>query len=614
MNVFKIAWRSIQHRGFGSFLTIVSMALGVMMVVAVLSIHGLVSQSFKSNNSFGYNIIVGARGGGLQLTLNTVYYLSKPVENVPYEYYLAFCDAETRNKELQNSIAYKAKQNVAQTMELSSVSSPGCLGFGAALSDAMLADAFEFQQAAAMRIDRPGIYDRYTYIAVPLCQGDYYVDPETNAAFRCVGTTPNFFTDLVLDIDTEEKFQFAQGRCFVEKSPEHGFFECVVGSVVARRCNIKLGDKLQATHGDPNSTAAHIHEQDYTVVGIIEQTGTPNDRVVFLNMEGFYLMEDHAKNVEDDSILSTSDDEESDSSAEPDGATFADPLSDEMFDDTDEEQEAAASEKPPASDAKPASEKKTLPASKPAPEQLTEEEEFVRKQNATRIPLPVEQREVTAILVRTSKDDPFNVIGMFLPDQINQGNLESTLDWTPFRPERSQKAAQAVNPVMEVASLFQLFVDPIRWLLLALTSMICVVSALSILVGIYNSMSQRQHEIAVMRALGANRGKVMMIMLCEAVLLALVGGLLGWVAGHGLNAALGPIVEARTGVSIGFFDFAPAVPLAYFSGGFLPESLASLGVSPEILLIPSLMILAVIVGIYPAISAYRTDVSKALGK
>ena len=45
-------------------LTILSMALGVMMVVAVLTIHGVVSESFKVNNSFGYNIIVGARGGG----------------------------------------------------------------------------------------------------------------------------------------------------------------------------------------------------------------------------------------------------------------------------------------------------------------------------------------------------------------------------------------------------------------------------------------------------------------------------------------------------------------------------------------------------------------------
>lgn len=610
MNVFKIAWRSIQHRGFGSLLTIISMALGVMMVVAVLSIHGLVSQSFKSNNSFGYNIIVGARGGGLQLTLNTVYYLGQPVENIPYEYYLAFCDAPTRERELKNSVAYVTKQHVVNTNELASLVAPGGLGLGATLCESIVGDTLDQQQAAAMRMEKPGLYNRYTHIAVPICLGDSYVDPETLADFRCVGTKPNFFTDLVLDIDTEENFRFAQGRCFVENSPEHGFFECVVGAVVARQCGIKLGDRLQATHGDPDSSSAHIHEQEYTVVGIIEATGTPHDRVVFLNMEGFFLMEDHAKPVEDDSILKIPDDEDE----APADFVGADPFSDGQWDDD----ESAAAQDPDnetndqSRDDSPAPQATETKKSDPAP--LTVEQEAVRSANATRIPLPIEQREVTSILVRTSKEDPAEILSFILPEKINEGDLESTLDWTPFRPVRSQKASQAVNPIMQIASLFELFVDPIRWLLLALTSMICVVSALSILVGIYNSMNQRQHEIAVMRALGASRRKVMMIMLCEAMLLAFVGGLLGWIAGHGLNAALGPFVEARTGVPIGFFNFAPAVPLAYFTGGILPESLASLSISPEFLLIPSLMALAVVVGIYPAISAYRTDVSKALGK
>ena len=166
---------------------------------------------------------------------------------------------------------------------------------------------------------------------------------------------------------------------------------------------------------------------------------------------------------------------------------------------------------------------------------------------------------------------------------------------------------------MEVASLFQVFVDPIRWMLLALTSMICIVSALSILVGIYNSMNQRKHEIAVMRALGANRVRVMNIILCESVLLALMGGLLGWVMGHSLNGLLGPSVEDRTGVALGFFDFAPAVEISVLTLGIIPDSLISASVSPELLVIPGLMLLAVLVGIYPAISAYRTDVSKSLG-
>lgn len=559
------------------------------MVIAVLTIHGVVSQSFRSNNSFGYNIIVGARGGGLQLTLNSVYYLSKPVENIPYEYYLAFCDAETREHNIKNSIAYRAQQDIVETSTLNSPLSPGIMGLGAALSDSLLADAFEFQQFSAMKINEPGLYKRYTHTAVPLCQGDYYVDPDNGLAFRCVGTTPNFFSDLVLDIETEEKFQFSQGRCFVENGPEHGLFECVVGSIVASRCDIQLGDKIQATHGDPNSSGAHIHEQNYTVVGIVESTGTPNDRVVYLNMEGFFLMEDHAKTVEKDSVLDSNDDEATGS---------VDPFFDDETDDNSQEDVKAG----------------TTDDHSDEPQPLTDEEEFQRKANATRIPLPIEQREVTSILVRTSLNDEFGVLSQFLPPLINEGDLETTLDWTPYRPERAQKAAQAVNPIVEVASLFELFVNPIRWLLLALTSMICVVSALSILVGIYNSMNQRQNEIAVMRALGANRSKVMMIMLCEAMLLALAGGMLGWIAGHGLNAALGPLVESRTGVPLSFFSFAPPVPVSVLTQGLIPESVASFGVSPEFLLVPGLMVLAVIVGIYPAISAYRTDVSKALGK
>ena len=145
--------------------------------------------------------------------------------------------------------------------------------------------------------------------------------------------------------------------------------------------------------------------------------------------------------------------------------------------------------------------------------------------------------------------------------------------------------------------------------------MICIVSAIGILVGIYNSMSQRRHEIAVIRALGASRQKVMGIMLCESILMAFIAGMLGWIGGHALTAALSPLIEDNTNVSVGFFDFAPKIPMAHFWGGqYLPEWLSSIAVSPEFLVVPGMMLLAIVVGIYPAISAYKTDVSKSLGK
>jgi putative ABC transport system permease protein len=83
------------------------------------------------------------------------------------------------------------------------------------------------------------------------------------------------------------------------------------------------------------------------------------------------------------------------------------------------------------------------------------------------------------------------------------------------------------------------------------------------------------------------------------------GGLLGFLIGHALIAMSSPFVEARTGVRLGFFDFAPPLPLAI---PYLNQ------LSPEVFLIPGLVILAVVVGFIPAYSAYRTDVAKSLGK
>ena len=120
---------------------------------------------------------------------------------------------------------------------------------------------------------------------------------------------------------------------------------------------------------------------------------------------------------------------------------------------------------------------------------------------------------------------------MSLVKQINKGSV-----------------AQVVLPIKEIATLLELFVGPMEWLLLGLTVLIVVVAGVGILVSIYNSMSERRREIAVMRALGASRGAVMRIVLMESILLALAGGLLGWVLGHALLAGLSPWLALETGV------------------------------------------------------------------
>lgn len=466
------------------------MALGVMLLVAVLSIHGVIERSFQNNASLGYNMILGAKGGKLQLTLNTVYYLSQPIENLPYPFYLEFLRADRREAEYQTALR------------------PAQAG-------------------------RDGKYASYVDLAIPICLGDYF------GPFRVVGTTPEMFDRLQFGPEGTQKYEFAVGRNFRLHSPENGFFEAVVGATVAREKQVKLGDRIGTTHGDPEGLG---HGRKFTVVGILAPSGTPQDRAVFVSMEGFFLMEGHAK-----------------------------PLPKEMQDET------AAAAAPGAGE---------VPAGRVVPATPAE---TAAAQLVLRA-LPLEQREVTSLLVRTTNP----LVGPGLENEINEG-----------------PTAQAVMPVREIFLLFDMFVRPAQLLLVVMSVLICIVSGVSILVSIYNSMSERRHEIAVMRALGAERQTVMSVILWESVILGLGGGLLGWVLGHGLNALVSPLIEARTGVSIGFLDLAPGVDLSWLwssTGG------AAWTVSTELLLIPALLLLAVVVGLLPALTAYRTDVAASLGK
>lgn len=182
---------------------------------------------------------------------------------------------------------------------------------------------------------------------------------------------------------------------------------------------------------------------------------------------------------------------------------------------------------------------------------------------------------MTAILVLTASVPGAGpeLLAMGMIKQINEGS-----------------AAQAVLPIREMSTLFSTFVDPLRIVLLSLTVMIVIVAGIGILVSIYNSMSERRHEIAVIRALGAGRSTVMLIVLAESILLSLAGGLAGWAIGHGLIGALSPWIASQTGVSIGATQF----------------------VGYELVIIPGLIVLAALVGYLPALAAYRTDVAKAL--
>lgn len=461
MSLFKIAWRSIQERALASTLTALSMALGVALVIAVLVFQGVIGTSFN-RAAEGYNIIIGAKGGRLELVLNTVFHLGQPIENIPWDFYKEF------------------------TLE-------GPTG-----------------------AKRPGKYAGVVDVAVPYCLGDNY------KGFRVVGTTPAMFDELGYGIDNDGRpipYRFTAGEAF---KPED-YFGAVVGSVVAHREGLQIGDKIEPTHGVSTEEGQGHKHDPFVVRGILAPNGTPNDRAVFVNMEGFFLLAGHAK-----------EDEAAKEAAKAGGAV-----------------QPASGEKAAKGHA--------------AHSHAGHDHSHAHSHE----PLPESQREVTAILLRTSDV----TVGLTLPRSINKGPV-----------------AQAVMPIAEISKLFDGLIGNLQLILLTLSVLIVVVAGIGIMVSIYNSMSERRREIAIMRALGARRGTIGALILLESMLLSILGGLAGFLLGHGLIGLLSPFIAAQTGVPIGLFQFVPL----------------------ELALIPGLMLLAAAAGYVPALFAYRTDVAKAL--
>ena len=71
----------------------------------------------------------------------------------------------------------------------------------------------------------------------------------------------------------DEDFTFSQGRAFRDFSPENTYFEAVVGARVAKEMNVAVGETFYPTHGDPSGEG---HAQGFTIVGIMNPTGTPS--------------------------------------------------------------------------------------------------------------------------------------------------------------------------------------------------------------------------------------------------------------------------------------------------------------------------------------------------
>ncbi len=202
MRLIRLAWHSLLSRRLTVALTVFAIALSVALFLGVEKVRTGAKASFADTIS-GTDLIVGARSGGVQLLLYSVFRIGNATNNLTWESY----------------------QDIAQRDEVAWI--------------------------------------------VPMSLGD------SHRGFRVLGTTDEFFDRYKYRGNRD--LGFTQGEVFAD------LFDAVIGSDVAAQLEYELGQEIVVAHGLASFT--EHDDKPFVVSGILEKTGTPVDRTVFVSLE-----------------------------------------------------------------------------------------------------------------------------------------------------------------------------------------------------------------------------------------------------------------------------------------------------------------------------------------
>lgn len=177
-------------------------------------------------------------------------------------------------------------------------------------------------------------------------------------------------------------------------------------------------------------------------------------------------------------------------------------------------------------------------------------------------------KEITALLIKYRNP----IAAIQLPRYIN-----------------GQTGMQAASPAFEAARLFSILGVGVE-ALTGFAYVLIFISALSIFIALYNSLKERQYDLAIMRSMGASRSKLFIATQLEGITLTLFGSVIGLALGHGVLYLFTELVEesGKTGISTWVFY------------------------KEELYLLAGSLVLGILCSLIPSFQAYRTDIHKVL--
>jgi putative ABC transport system permease protein len=108
--------------------------------------------------------------------------------------------------------------------------------------------------------------------AVPISLGD------SHKGYRVLGTDQHYFEHF--KYGEQHALEFEQGKAF------DGVFEVVLGATVAEKLNYQIGDQIILSHGIAKNNITKHDSNPFTVVGILNATGTPVDQTLHVGLQG----------------------------------------------------------------------------------------------------------------------------------------------------------------------------------------------------------------------------------------------------------------------------------------------------------------------------------------
>jgi putative ABC transport system permease protein len=103
--------------------------------------------------------------------------------------------------------------------------------------------------------------------------------------------------------------------------------------------------------------------------------------------------------------------------------------------------------------------------------------------------------------------------------------------------------------VKQVAAAEMGMMDKVNKFMLALAGITLAVGLFGVVNTMMASVNERVKDIGIMRAVGASRNQIIKIFVYEAIVIGMVGGILGYVAGTLLAYVVGPVIYEGTAIT-----------------------------------------------------------------